>query len=428
MNYFQTLDYLFNRLPMFTKQGVSAYKKDLSNIISLCNELGNPHQNTKFIHIGGTNGKGSTSHMVASVLQAAGYKTGLYTSPHLKDFRERIRINGVMIPESEVIRFVEKTKPLIPIIEPSFFELTLAMAFEFFKSQNTDIVVLEVGLGGRLDSTNIIDPEISLITNISLDHTNILGDNISIIASEKAGIIKSNKPVIIGESNAITDPIFIEKAKSTSSPITFADKTLRVANIKYDSNYLNVDIFKKKELLYSNLKLDLKGSYQTKNILNVISLVLNLRELGYSISDNALFQGLAHTTSTTGLRGRWQTLRELPKTICDTGHNEAGILEVLKNIQREDFAQLHMVIGMVKDKDVSKILSLLPKEATYYFCAPDLERALPATELQALAKSFNLYGSHFTSVVHALQNATENAHSDDLIFVGGSTFVVAEII
>ncbi len=428
MNYSETLDFLFSRLPMFTRVGASAYKEDLSNIQALCHQLGNPQQGLHYIHIAGTNGKGSTSHMLASILQKAGYKTGLYTSPHLKDFRERIRINGKMIPKTKVIQFIQNNKALIPQIEPSFFELTLALAFQYFKAEKVDVVVLEVGLGGRLDSTNIIHPDLSIITNISLDHTNLLGDTIPQIASEKAGIIKAKVPIIIGEKQHQADQVFLEKAAQLKAPILFANQNYQAQLIRSTPLYLLFDILKDNQILYPKLKLDLKGKYQAKNILNVVAAIDKLRALNYKISSEHVYQALSKVSKLTGLKGRWQTLNKQPKVICDTGHNEAGIQEVLINLQTEKFEKLHMVIGMVKDKDITKILNLLPKQANYYFCAPALERALDAEELKQQAHPFQLYGKAYGSVALAYAEALKSANYDDLIFIGGSTFVVAELI
>lgn len=413
---------------MFTRVGAIAFKKDLHNTLALCAALDNPQHKFKSIHIAGTNGKGSTSHMLAAILQKAGYKTGLYTSPHLKDFRERIRINGKMVGKAAVIRFVKEQKNLIQETEPSFFEVTVAMAFDFFAKEKVDIAIIEVGLGGRLDSTNIITPELSVITNISLDHTNILGDTLTEIAKEKAGIIKKNIPVVIGEQQPDIEKVFIEKAKLEQAPISFADKMLKVAQAKMHNAYLVLDIETEQNTIYRNLKLDLTGSYQQKNILAVLEAVNQLKKIGYTISDNALFTALKNTKNITGLQGRWQTLSKNPLVICDTGHNKAGITEVLKNIFATPHQNLHIVIGMVKDKDINGVLMLLPKNAKYYFCEPSLERALPAIELAKLASTHKLKGKIYNTINNALIEAKKAANPNDLIFVGGSTFVVAEII
>lgn len=428
MNYQQTLDYLYGKLPMFTRVGAIAFKKDLHNTIAMCEKLGNPQHKFKTIHVGGTNGKGSTSHMLAAILQQAGYKTGLYTSPHLKDFRERIRINGEMVPEEFVTDFVVQQQDIIEEISPSFFEVTVAMAFSYFANEKVDIAIIEVGLGGRLDSTNIITPELSVITNISLDHTNILGNSLPGIAYEKAGIIKPGIPVVIGERQTETDTIFIEKAKETNSQLTFADQELHTVDLHKNGQYLSTSVFKKEAPLYENLDLDLSGTYQRKNILTVIQAIETLKTLGYTISDKALYAALKNVKELTGLQGRWQTISENPLIICDTGHNIAGISEVIQNIEQTPHEELHMVIGMVKDKDISGVLEVLPKNAHYYFCHPDLERALPATELAESAKQHGLTGNTFSTISLALEAAKNNAGKKDLIFVGGSTFVVAEVL
>ncbi|WP_240774976.1 bifunctional folylpolyglutamate synthase/dihydrofolate synthase [Pedobacter xixiisoli] len=413
---------------MFTRVGASAFKKDLDNTIALCNALENPQNKYKTIHIGGTNGKGSTSHMLAAILQKAGYKTGLYTSPHLKDFRERIRVNGKMVSKGFVTNFVKAQQQLINKIEPSFFEVTVGMAFSYFEQEQVDVAVIEVGLGGRLDSTNIIKPELSVITNISLDHTNMLGNTLAEIAFEKAGIIKPNTPVVIGERHPETDLVFIKKAKEQNASLVFTEDVLRVANISKKASTLKLDINQKNQPLLKGLTLDLTGTYQLKNILTVIEAVQELRKIGYQIPDEAIYQALKNVKKLTGLQGRWQTLAKNPLVICDTGHNKAGIAEVIQNINQTPHQYLHMVIGMVKDKDISAVLALLPKNATYYFCEPQLERALSANELATQAADYNLKGNVFNTVQEALNNAKDNAKDRDLIFIGGSTFVVAEIL
>jgi len=428
MTYSETLEYLYNRLPMFTRLGAAAIKKDVDNTILLCEPLGNPQDKYKTIHVGGTNGKGSTSHMLAAILQKAGYKTGLYTSPHLKDFRERIRINGKMMTESFVVDFTASEKEQIETINPSFFEVTVAMAFEYFAVERVDVAVIEVGLGGRLDSTNIITPELSVITNISFDHMNVLGNTLPEIAYEKAGIIKKGIPVVIGEKQEESAPAFISKAAETSSNLVFANTELHVADTCKEGTQLITSVYKNDACIFSDIRLDLTGSYQLKNLLTVIQSVIVLRESGFNIPDEAVYNGLASTAATTGLQGRWQTLSQHPLVICDTGHNTAGIQEVLQNIQATPYKHLHIVIGMLKDKDVTSVLRLLPATATYYFCQPALERALPAAELAQQAEKFGLKGKIFHTVASALDAAKQHADPDDLIFVGGSTFVVAEAI
>lgn len=413
---------------MFTRVGAAALKKDLHNTIAFCKKLAHPEKKFKSIHIGGTNGKGSTTHMLAAILQKAGYKTGLYTSPHLKDFRERIRINGKMAPKSFVKDFVKAQKTAIKEIEPSFFEVTVAMAFDYFAKEKVDIAVIEVGLGGRLDSTNIITPELSVITNISLDHTNILGDTLPEIAFEKAGIIKNNIPVVIGEKQEETEAVFLKKATAENAKISFADQVLHLENIRTNGAYLTVDVYKQNQLLYPNIALDLTGGHQLKNIVTVIAAVLQLKEKGFIIPDGAIYSALKNVKRLTGLQGRWQTLAKKPLTICDTGHNKAGLTEVVQNIAATPHQNLHFVIGMVKDKDISGVLAILPKNATYYFCQPNLERALTSEELSSQAKDFGLNGDTFSKVAAAYQSAKSNAKANDLIFIGGSTFVVAEIL
>ncbi|MVN21120.1 bifunctional folylpolyglutamate synthase/dihydrofolate synthase [Mucilaginibacter arboris] len=435
MTYQQTLEYLYQQLPMFTRVGASAFKKDLTNTLLLCEKLGNPQHQFKSIHVGGTNGKGSTSHMLAAVLQMAGYKTGLYTSPHLKDFRERIRINGEMIPEQEVIDFTESQQENIAAIEPSFFEMTVAMAFDYFARKKVDVAVIEVGLGGRLDSTNVITPLLSIITNIGWDHMNLLGNTLPEIAAEKAGIIKPNVPVVIGEYQQEVAEVFTEKAKQENAPLRFASEewvTQKTESKTSTDPFIEVQAqttvadstFNLQPLTFN---LDLTGSYQLKNLKTVLSAIDGLRRQEFIITDDAVFTALKKVKELTGLMGRWQTLSHQPLIICDTGHNPEGIAEVLKNIAATPHQQLHFVLGMVADKDISKILALLPKDATYYFCKPDMPRGLPAEILKEQAKSFHLSGNNFSSVKEALAAAKVQAQANDLIFVGGSTFVVVEV-
>ena len=429
MNYQQTLDFLYTKLPMFTRIGASAFKKDLTNTIIFCKALDNPQDKFKSIHVAGTNGKGSTSHMLAAILQAQGYKTGLYTSPHLKDFRERIRINGKMISRTEVVSFVKKQQKLIEAVEPSFFEVTVALAFEHFAKHEVDVAVIEVGLGGRLDSTNIITPEVSVITNISMDHTNMLGTTIKEIAGEKAGIIKKNIPVVVGETQPESKTVFITKASNEEAPIFFADQNFSISDASLKENKLQLSVLENDQILYKNLKSDLTGIYQKKNILTVLQTfaVLN-KKTSFKVSNTSIFKGLGMVKKLTGLQGRWQTLQKNPLVICDTGHNEAGISEVIKNISQTPFEKLHIVFGMVKDKDISKVLSLLPTDATYYFCKPDLERGLTATDLSDQANAFQLKGEVYASVLEAKNSAIANAGINDLIYIGGSTFVVTEAL
>jgi dihydrofolate synthase/folylpolyglutamate synthase len=436
MNYPETLHYLYSRLPMFSSHGKGAIKPGLQNTIKFCQELENPHQKFKSVHVGGTNGKGSTSHMLAAILQKAGYKTGLYTSPHLRDFRERIRINGEMIAEMEVIQFVEANQQYIEDLEPSFFEVTVALAFEYFAQNQVDIAIIEVGLGGRLDSTNVIHPELSVISNIGYDHMDILGNTLNEIASEKAGIIKQNVPVVISQRQNEVEDIFINKAFEMNSGLTFGSDEWDISRSQTQNNssgLLKLEIRQKTNsdnpiFSFDSLELDLTGSYQLKNLAGVLSAIKHLRVKGYQIDDQDIRFALRQVKKLTGLMGRWHTLNYNPQIICDTGHNEDGIKEVLKNIHLTPHKDLHMVIGMVKDKDITKILSLLPQKAFYYFCQPNIPRAKPANDLQLEASKYGLNGSFYPTVQAAFDEAKKNAGKNDLIFIGGSTFVVAEII
>lgn len=428
MNYNETIDYLYSKLPMFTRVGAVAFKKDLHNTIALCENLGNPQNKFKTIHVGGTNGKGSTSHMLAAVFQQAGYKTGLYTSPHLKDFRERIRINGEMVTEAFVTDFVNEQQNILEELSPSFFEATVAMAFSYFEKEQVDIAIVEVGLGGRLDSTNIITPELSVITNISLDHTNILGNTLMEIATEKAGIIKPNIPVVIGERQEEIASVFVEKATETSSDLFFADQELHTAHTHRANDFLITSVYQGQTPIYNHLSLDLNGIYQLKNVLTVLQAIEVLKHKGYQIKEEHVYHALKNVKTLTGLQGRWQKLADKPLIICDTGHNIAGITEVMQNIRETAHAQLHMVIGMVKDKDINGVLSLLPVDALYYFCEPQLERALAVSDLAKEAKKHDLNGQVYPTVAMAIQAAKNTAGTKDLIFIGGSTFVVAEAL
>ncbi len=442
MDYTTTLNYLYSQLPMFTRDGPSAFKKDLTNTIELCKRLGDPQLRFKTVHIAGTNGKGSTSHMLAAILQTAGYKTGLYTSPHLKDFRERIRINGEMIPEQQVIDFVDRHKADFEDIKPSFFEMTVGMAFDAFAREKVDIAVIEVGLGGRLDSTNIITPLLSVITNIGWDHVNMLGDTLQLIAGEKAGVIKPGIPVIIGEYQPEVADVFINKAKLENAPISFASDEWGIEvkgeriKVKGTEEHLDFKITKinspltthHSPLTTHHLQLDLPGTYQLKNVKTVLSAVEGLREQGYVITDEHIRIALGHVKTLTDLHGRWEVLSHNPLTISDTGHNPEGIAEVLKNIEGITYHQLHFVMGVVNDKDISKILAMLPKNAIYYFCKPDIPRGLDAESLKLKAESFGLNGNVYPSVKTALQTAQNNTAENDLVFIGGSTFVVAEVV
>ena len=400
-----TLDYLYNRLPMFQRTGPAAYKDSLENTLRLDEMYESPHRHYPTLHIAGTNGKGSVSHMLAALLQSAGYRCGLYTSPHMKDFRERIRINGKMIPRAEVVRWVEafRIKNLAVGIEPSFFELTAAMAFDYFVLKKVDIAVVEVGLGGRLDSTNIIVPEVSLITNIGMDHKEILGDTLEKIAFEKAGIIKPHVPVVVSEFQEETFPVFVSRAKKMGSPIVFASETVK-----------------------ETYGTDLLGSYQKKNMKGVIA---TLRELnGFKVSQDNIAKGLQNVVRNTGLMGRWQILQERPTIICDTAHNKEGFNVVMEQLEQLQFDRMHFVIGFVKEKALEEILPLFPKDAFYYFTKPNISRGLEAYILQGKALEFGLKGEVYVSVKEALNTAKQLVEPDDLIYVGGSNFVVAEVV
>lgn len=423
MNYSQTLDYLYSNLPMFHRVGAIAYKADLHNSYVLSDILNHPEQKFPSVHIAGTNGKGSTSHMLASVFQEAGYKTGLYTSPHLKDFRERIRINGKKIPKSWVSRFIHLHKNVFEEIHPSFFEMTVALAFDYFAKEKVDIAIIETGLGGRLDSTNIITPILSLITNIGLDHVHILGSTKREIAGEKAGIIKKNVPVLIGETHPESQEVFLRKAQETGSAIYFADQLFHENHVEQGALWLQVDYAE-----YPNILSDMRGLYQVKNIKNILASVPLLNKSGWDIREEHVRAGLKKVKKNTGLLGRWQSLSKKPLSICDTGHNEDGIKEVLKNLALTPFDQLHFVLGMVADKDIHTILQMLPKEAVYYFCKANIPRALDEHILQQQARKAGLRGQCYSSVNAAYQTAKKNAKANDLVFVGGSTFTVAEVV
>jgi len=406
MNTYQgTLDYLFSQLPMYQRDGKAAYKADLTNTHLLCELLNHPEKKFKSIHVAGTNGKGSTSHMLASILYEADYKVGLYTSPHLKDFRERIKIDGEMIPEKSVITFVERYKAEFEKINLSFFEWTVGLAFTYFVEQEVDIAIIETGLGGRLDSTNIIVPEVAVITNIGIDHIQFLGNTLTTIAKEKAGIIKKNVPIVIGETQQETTTVFKEKAKEEQAAIYFADQE---QTKRYPT--------------------DLKGIYQLKNSKTVLSTIQRIQEKGWKISENNIKKGLLSVVKNTGLLGRWQVLQEIPLIICDTGHNEEGIKEIVQQIKTIPHHNLHIVFGVVNDKAIDGVLDLLPKSAQYYFCQANIPRALEAKELYRLANQKGLKGKSYKRVSEALSAAKNNALPDDFIFVGGSTFVVAEVV
>ncbi len=402
MTYKETLNWMFAQLPMYQKEGKTALKKDLTNTIALSKELNFPEKKFKSIHVGGTNGKGSTSHMLASILQEAGYKVGLYTSPHLKNFTERIRINGNEISEAYVVEFVEKNKDFLEKQKLSFFEMTVGLAFDYFANEKVDVAVIEVGLGGRLDSTNIITPQISTITNIGLDHTQFLGETLPEIAFEKAGIIKQNTPVVIGERQQEVEHVFVEKAKKMNADITFASK---------DKN---------------SYPTDLLGDYQQKNVKTAVATIKKLRD--FQVTTENIERGLLNIVKNTNLKGRWQVLQEHPKVICDTAHNKEGLAIVIHQLKKENYKNLHIVLGVVSDKKLEDILPLFPKSARYYFCKPNIPRGLSEADLQVKSENHHLFGDKFLSVEKAFQSALHNANQEDMIYIGGSTFVVAEII
>lgn len=428
MTYEKTLDYLFSRLPMFQRIGAAAYKADLSNTIAISHALGNPEKKLKCIHVAGTNGKGSSSHMLAAILQQAGYKVGLYTSPHLVDFRERIKVNGKLIPKTDVVKFVEDYKESFEKIEPSFFEWTVGLAFHYFAKQEIDVAIIEVGLGGRLDSTNIINPVACLITNIGFDHMNLLGESLPQIAAEKAGIIKTKIPVTISQTQLEVISVFNTKAHEMKAPIEFADKNFKVISHAYDQGFLKVNLLHRKDETRHSYELDLEGSYQLKNLLGVLNTVDIIRQKGFIIEDNDVVKALKQVQKLTGLQGRWQTISTKPLVVADTGHNEDGIKEVIENLKRYEYKHLHFVLGVVNDKDVTKILKLLPKDATYYFSKANIPRALDEKELAEKAKKVGLTGKTFKTVDEALIKAKAQAKSNDLVFVGGSTFTVADVL
>ena len=405
MNYIETTNWMFSQLPMYQNKGKSAYKSDLSNTLKLAQHLIHPESKFKSIHVAGTNGKGSTSHMIASVLQEAGYKVGLYTSPHLKDYRERIKINGKCISKEFVVEFIQEHKAFFEANQLSFFEMTVGMAFTYFAESEVDIAIIEVGLGGRLDSTNIIIPEVAVITNIGLDHTQFLGNTIELIAKEKGGVIKPGVPVVIGQTQLETTPIFDELAKDNGASIYYADQ-------------LETDVYES----------DLKGSYQKHNINTAVQALFQLKEKDFAIKAQDIKTGLLNVVKNTGLLGRWQLLQEQPKVICDTAHNKEGLGYTLEQLKTETYKELHMVLGFVNDKNLEDLIGMFPQNSAYYFCKPAISRGLDAKELKTKFEAQNYFGNAYGSVQEALNEALNNAGSDDLIYVGGSTFVVAEII
>lgn len=402
MTYQETLDWMFSQLPMYQRQGKTAFKKDLTNILAFSKVLEFPENKFKTIHVGGTNGKGSTSHMLASILQEAGYKVGLYTSPHLKNFTERIKINGKEVDRNFVIDFIEKNKSFLEKQKLSFFEMTVGMAFEYFAFEKVDIAIIEVGLGGRLDSTNIIMPEVSVITNIGLDHTQFLGETLPEIAFEKAGIIKRNTPIVIGEKQKEIEHVFVDKAEKLKAEIFFASDSTQ------------------------DYKTDLLGDYQKKNAKSAVTAIHKLK--GFNVTENQLKKGLLNVVKNTDLKGRWQILQDSPKVICDTAHNKEGLKLTMSQLKKEVYGNLHLVLGFVADKNLGDVLGLFPKDANYYFCAPNIPRALNEGELVEKAKEFQLFGRKYNSVNEAYKSAKENSEKNDVIYIGGSTFVVAEIL
>jgi len=412
---------------MFSRIGAAAFKKDLTNTLEISEALGNPHKRFTSIHIAGTNGKGSVSHMLAAVLQTANYKTGLYTSPHLKDFRERIKVNGEMCDEDFIVTFVEKVKPLIEKIQPSFFEITVAMAFSYFAEQNVDVAVVEVGLGGRLDSTNIITPELCVITNIGFDHMNMLGDTLEKIAYEKAGIIKGDIPVIIGETFPETKPVFEKVAKEKNAPLIFAGNNRYAADWNHNHNQLNVTVVEKEKDEHITYRLDLPGIYQRKNLVTVLETIKCLQKKGWKIEDEQIHKGLSQAKKITGLHGRWEVIHQKPTVVLDVAHNVDGIKQLVEQIELSTYNDLHIIIGMVKDKEIEKILEQLPKFAKYYFTKAQIPRALPTTELALKASRLELKGNIYNDVNTTLKEALQHANEEDLIIVCGSVFLVGEL-
>ena len=423
MTYKEATEYLFNSVPMFQNVGGAAYKEGLYNTKVLDAHFGHPHRHYKTIHVGGTNGKGSCSHTLAAILQAAGYKTGLYTSPHLTDFRERIRVNGQMIPESEVVSFVENERPFFEPLHPSFFELTTALAFKYFAEAKVDVAVIEVGMGGRLDCTNIIEPDLSVITNISFDHTQFLGHTLAAIAGEKAGIIKTNTPVVVGETTDETRDVFLHKAMEMNSSIRFAEEEHEICSSRMENGFR---IYK--TLHWNEIKGELGGLCQEKNTATILAAVDELQKAGYAIRPENVCMGFENVCELTGLRGRWQQTGTSPLVVCDTGHNTGGIAYIAAQLLNLNARQLHVIIGMVNDKDIRGVLRLLPQSATYYFTKASVKRALDEHKLQELAREEGLEGSAWENVACAWKAARQNAKAEDAIFIGGSTFIVADFL
>ncbi|MEO6134425.1 MAG: folylpolyglutamate synthase/dihydrofolate synthase family protein [Ginsengibacter sp.] len=426
MNYEETIHFLYHKLPLYSQIGAKAYKADLTNTLKLCDFLGNPQQKIKTVHIAGTNGKGSTSHILAAIFQQNNYKTGLYTSPHLKDFRERIKINGAMITEEFVIDFVQRIQEISETIQPSFFELTFAMSLDYFAQEEVEVAIIETGLGGRLDSTNVVTPLLSVITNIGWDHMDILGDTLEKIAWEKAGIIKENIPVVIGEYTEETKAVFVDKAAQTHSKIFFANENYLINSFEYSNKNLTVEIINQQNKETQSYSLDLNGLYQQKNILTVLAAVDQLKKY-FSLNEEKIKQALSNVKTLTALHGRWEVIHKDPLVVLDVAHNIGGISELIQQIQQISFKKLHIVFGMVKDKDIQKVLQILPTGATYYFTKAQIPRALPETELQDQAGIYNLYGHSYPFVNDALRAALGNSCKEDLVIVCGSVFVVAEV-
>lgn len=435
MRYQETIDYLYTRLPLFSRIGAAAIKPNLDNTLAICAHLGHPEKKIKTIHVAGTNGKGSTSHMLASIFQEAGYKTGLYTSPHLYDFRERIKVNGAMCSKAFVIDFTDRIKPFIEKVEPSFFEITVGMAFDYFASQKVDIAIIETGLGGRLDSTNVIEPELSLITNIGFDHMALLGNTLEAIAAEKAGIIKKETPVVIGEADASVKAVFQHKANQENAPIYFATEWMQAKSFQ---NNWDTALFEFTQPLIHNLdaplfpknftvECDLPGKYQAKNLMGVLVATQRLSTMGWRLTAPKILKALLKVQQNTGLMGRWEMIQKQPRVILDVAHNEHGMYALLEQLSSLHYPQLHIVTGMVKDKDINAVLNLLPKSARYYFTQSHIPRALPYLELTAIAKEHGLTGTSFEEVNEALSAAIKNANQQDLVLVIGSIFLVAEV-
>lgn len=427
MNYSETLNFLFTQLPVYQRDGQAAYKANLDNTIALDKYFDHPHQKYKTIHVAGTNGKGSVSHMLASILQEAGLKVGLYTSPHLIDFRERMKVNGDLIPEKDVIDFVEKHHAIIKDLKPSFFEMTVAMAFNYFAQENVDVAVIEVGMGGRLDSTNIITPLVSIITNIGLDHTQFLGSSIKEIAKEKAGIIKEGIPVIIGEFTEETYPVFKAKAKEKSAFICFSQNRFKVRSVRLEKGFRDYTVRNEQSGTTFNISLDLLGNYQQRNLPAVFG-ALQILVPFFNIPKESITNGLSKVSTNTGLKGRWLIISETPKVICDTGHNKEGVELIVKQLEKETYTKLYFVFGTVNDKDAFQILKLLPPNAYYFFTQANIPRAMNADKLLEIGMQTGLKGEACSNVEEAYSKALKQAKNDDLVFVGGSTFIVADLL